>query len=60
MSCPQCSSERIHKSRRFGIIERKILAFILVRPFRCENCDFRFFRWSLTGQVASSQPAATH
>jgi len=61
MSCPKCRSERMHKSRRFGIIERKILAVILVRPFRCESCDHRFFRWSLTGEVKvpSSQPAAT-
>jgi hypothetical protein len=26
---------------------------ILVRPFRCELCDFRFFRWSLR---ANPQP----
>lgn len=48
MSCPLCHSKRIHRSKRRGIMERGILAMIFVRPFRCERCDFRFFRWSVT------------
>jgi hypothetical protein len=57
MSCPPRRSERIHKSRRAGIIERRILAMIFVRPFRCERCDLRFFRWSFTTNSNSSRPA---
>lgn len=47
MNCPSCQSQRIHQSRRRGILEKGILGAIFVRPFRCEKCDVRFFRWSL-------------
>ena len=45
LACPECSSGRIHPSKRRGVVERKVLPIILVRPFRCEDCDYRFFRW---------------
>jgi len=48
MSCPLCRSKRIHRSKRKGIIEQVILAMIFIKPFRCERCDNRFFRWSTT------------
>jgi hypothetical protein len=48
MNCPLCHSKRIHRSKRKGIIERGIVTLIFVRPFRCERCDFRFFRWFIT------------
>ena len=46
MNCPSCQSQRIHHSRRRGLLEKVIFAIALVRPFRCEKCDLRFFRWS--------------
>jgi predicted Zn-ribbon and HTH transcriptional regulator len=46
LSCPLCRSKRIHRSKRKGIIEQVILAMIFIKPFRCERCDYRFFRWS--------------
>jgi hypothetical protein len=33
---------------RKGLFEPGILAMIFVRPFRCERCDLRFYRWSFT------------
>jgi predicted Zn-ribbon and HTH transcriptional regulator len=48
ISCPLCHSKRIHRSKRKGIIEQIILAMIFIKPFRCERCDYRFFRWSIT------------
>jgi hypothetical protein len=59
VNCPQCTSRRIHQSRRRGIMER-ILAMMFVRPFRCERCDLRFFRWSFTANPNSSRPATTY
>ena len=59
-SCPLCQSKRIHKSRRQGILERAILAMIYVRPFRCERCDFRFYRWSFNSNSNPSRTATTH
>ena len=41
-SCPYCQSHEIHRSRLRGILER-ILAIVLVRPYRCGDCDYRFF-----------------
>jgi hypothetical protein len=43
--CPNCDSARVHLSRRKGLLEKGILAMIFIRPFRCEECDGRFFRW---------------
>jgi predicted Zn-ribbon and HTH transcriptional regulator len=60
LSCPRCRSERIHQSRRNGIIESGILAMLLVRPFRCERCSFRFFRLSIRPNSNSSRTAMTH
>lgn len=54
MNCPSCHSRRIHYSRRRGVLEKGILAAIFVRPFRCEKCDVRFFRWSLPANPDAS------
>jgi len=59
VGCPLCHSKRIHRSRRKGMVEKGILAMIFVRPFRCENCDLRFFRWTLNANRNSSWPAPT-
>jgi hypothetical protein len=55
MSCRQCRSKRVHQSRRTGMIERIILSLIFVRPFRCEECDFRFYRWSFSAHARSAR-----
>jgi len=59
LNCPLCHSKRIHRSKRKGIIERGILAMIFVRPFRCERCDLRFFRWSPASNHNASRQATT-
>lgn len=59
MNCPQCHSKRIRRSKRKGIIERRILAMLSVRPYRCGSCDLRFFRWSTTMNPNSSAAATT-
>jgi hypothetical protein len=60
LSCPLCGSVRIHSSRKQGILEWAILAAILIRPFRCERCDSRFFRWSLAANPNSSRSATSY
>jgi predicted Zn-ribbon and HTH transcriptional regulator len=57
LNCPLCHSKRIHQSKRKGIIEQVILAAILIRPFRCERCDYRFFRWSRSANPNPAPPA---
>lgn len=60
MSCPQCHSQRIHQSRRIGIVERKILPKFLVKPFRCERCDLRFFRCSFNTNPNAARSVTTY
>jgi len=42
--CPQCESRKVHRSRRHGLLER-IASAVLISPYRCDNCDHRFFRF---------------
>jgi len=42
-SCPNCGSSEIFRSHRRGAVERYLLRAIRVRPFRCVNCDARFY-----------------
>jgi hypothetical protein len=58
MICSQCRSARVHQSRREGMIEKRFLPLIFVRPFRCEECDSRFFRWSFGARSRSPRAAS--
>ena len=58
--CPLCSSQRIHQSKRKGMLERMLLAMMFVRPFRCERCDDRFFRWSLSDNPNAAREVTTY
>lgn len=49
VSCPYCQSKAIRRSMRRGMIESAILRLIPVRPFRCKDCDHRFY--SRTSQM---------
>jgi predicted Zn-ribbon and HTH transcriptional regulator len=57
--CPDCHSGHIHRSRTKGVLESVLLATVCLRPFRCEDCDLRFFRWSMEKQSRSHRPART-
>jgi len=59
LSCPLCQSERIHKSRRQGVVEKTVMAMIFLRPFRCLRCDSRFFRWTFSANTQASRQATT-
>ncbi len=41
--CPRCGSKYVHKSHRHGVVDLVFRA-VLLRPFRCEECDGRFYR----------------
>jgi len=53
LQCPRCDSERIRRSHRRSALER-MLALLLL-PYRCDFCNFRFFRtkWAGDSQVKS-------
>ena len=56
ISCPNCSTQQVHRSRRKGFLESGPLTMMFVRPFRCGLCDHRFFRFSF-GANPSVSPA---
>jgi hypothetical protein len=44
MTCPECGSNHVHRSRRRGTLEERILPVVSVFPFRCSECKTRFMR----------------
>ena len=43
MTCPLCASDNLHRSRGRGIYERILLRAIGKYPYRCDECDERFY-----------------
>src|SRR5437879_3244154 len=43
--CPRCSSHLVHRSRRRGLVEKMAHALLQISPYRCDECDHRYFRW---------------
>lgn len=41
--CPRCGSKYVRRSHRKGVIDLVFRA-VQLRPFRCEDCDGRFYR----------------
>ena len=57
-TCPYCGSSEVSRSHRRGVAERYLLRAIGVRPFRCVNCDARFYRLKHSDGPASSDLTA--
>ena len=51
--CPYCGGSEVFRSHRRGTMERYLLRAVGVRPFRCVNCDARFYRRSYSDGRAS-------
>jgi hypothetical protein len=51
--CPYCDSSEIFRSHRRGVLEKYLLRAIQVRPFRCVDCDARFYRLKHSGASES-------
>lgn len=53
--CPRCECKSIRRSHRVGFTERYLLRMSFIRPYRCLDCDRRFYlydgirRFSLPG-----------
>ncbi len=41
--CPKCQSRATQRSKRRGTFELALLGLLPVRPFRCRDCDWRFY-----------------
>jgi hypothetical protein len=42
VTCPQCESQEVYRTKRNGILERILLYPLGFRAYRCEICDARF------------------
>ena len=51
--CPRCGSSEVFRSHSRGTLERYLLRAVGVRPFRCVNCNARFYRRTDSGSRAS-------
>src|SRR5882762_1542692 len=56
--CPDCQSDQIRRSRTRGTVE-SLLTILPIRPHRCEECDYRFFCWSIRSKSKVTRPART-
>ena len=41
--CPSCGFIEVRRSAKRNFFEVALLPFLLARPFRCENCNYRFY-----------------
>lgn len=41
--CPNCGSHQYYKSRRKGLWEQFLHSVFSISPFRCTQCDERYF-----------------
>ncbi len=44
-NCPACGGSSIHRSRRRGLREHILHKLLFISPFRCRECDSRYFRF---------------
>lgn len=44
--CPVCGTDGVYASHRRGILERGLLSWVGVLPFRCGQCNARFYRFA--------------
>lgn len=42
-ACPACGGRNVHRSRRHGLLERTLLRLLRLRPYRCPDCNYRFY-----------------
>jgi hypothetical protein len=56
--CPYCQSDLTHRSRTRGIVE-SLLVFLRIRPYRCDECDCRFFRWGVQHKSKATRSPRT-
>ncbi len=52
-ACPHCKSLETSRSHRHGGVERCLLRVIGVLPYRCLDCDARFYAFSRFGAGSS-------
>jgi predicted Zn-ribbon and HTH transcriptional regulator len=57
--CPICNSKNVARSRRRGVLDFLVLPLLLLRPFRCQSCDNRYYGLFLSKRRVSRQLVRT-
>lgn len=53
--CPRCGRhDYVHRSRTRNSFERFLRTFFRIRPYRCADCNLRFFAFGWRSTVRSS------
>ena len=52
--CPDCASDAIRRSVRHGLIERVFMRLAMVWPYRCDDCDSRFWGFHRTAPAQAT------
>jgi len=42
-ACPRCGSYLVRRSKKKTLVEYVVWLLLFVRPYRCDDCDIRFF-----------------
>ncbi len=45
--CPNCKLPKGRKSQILSRTERLLFSWLRLRPYRCHQCEYRFYRFSL-------------
>ena len=54
--CSICKSKDVRPAHAKSFLEANVLAWVGVRPFRCESCRNRFYHFSLQNGQDHSKP----
>lgn len=54
-ACPSCGCTDVHRSHRRGLIDRGLNRLLRISPYRCEDCDKRFYGREARYQDESGQ-----
>ena len=57
--CPSCKSRKLRRTHRIGIVERSLSKIFGLRPYRCKECDERFFRIRTHREARVGAPSET-
>jgi hypothetical protein len=47
----------MHRSRRRGVLEKVLCGVLPIHPYRCDECDYRFFRLRPANSPVKHRPA---
>jgi hypothetical protein len=50
--CPECNRFDVRRSHRKGLLEILILPLFLLRPFRCNACQFRHLNFVFCQKIS--------